>query len=422
MLHNHEFRTATDGFRWHQDIKPENILVCSDPSTSPYDVHFRLADLGLSHFRREKARCEQAQKQGQSTLEDVRDKDAGGTREYGRALPRPVQDKLTNVYTGAPECYRRSSSLYPPKRAIGQSVDIWSLGCVYSEAAQWIVHGPDGLEQYRQRRLDSTKAIRGHMDPGCFHDTVKVLKCVKSVHDELFRNKRESDFMMRPVLKKMVEEMLYENVGRPTATLLLYKVGGIVDAAKIELEKHRKEPLSRSPTIRSLELGTGTAMVRRFSKDSRSSTMPPSTGDVPPLEKFDTVVEATSVPSTQEFAKTSRINSTISSQNNGKHTEASAGDHENPEPGLESSIEEGTDQTTGEECRRLSSHSKALSPFVSPASTNSNGKKRLPDLSIREALFYTIWHKTRPGLISMECMRYLDDLGKRDHVSWRRFP
>lgn len=73
----------TDGFsikwqllirqdRWHQDIKPTNILVTSGKSTSLYDCEFKIADLGLSHFRKLRAAP------GAAT-----DKDTSGTREYG---------------------------------------------------------------------------------------------------------------------------------------------------------------------------------------------------------------------------------------------------------------------------------------------------------------------------------------------------
>lgn len=37
--------------RWHQDIKPANILVAGDLENDPYGARFMLADLGLSHFK-----------------------------------------------------------------------------------------------------------------------------------------------------------------------------------------------------------------------------------------------------------------------------------------------------------------------------------------------------------------------------------
>lgn len=60
---------------WHQDIKPDNILVARRSVDG--DVEFKLADLGLAHFRRIKAR-----RQGGHEA-SISDKDAGGTRAYG---------------------------------------------------------------------------------------------------------------------------------------------------------------------------------------------------------------------------------------------------------------------------------------------------------------------------------------------------
>lgn len=60
----------TDFHRWHQDVKPDNILVKTGGINSPYDWRFKLSDLGLSHFRRES--------QGGSDL------DAYGTETYGK--------------------------------------------------------------------------------------------------------------------------------------------------------------------------------------------------------------------------------------------------------------------------------------------------------------------------------------------------
>ena len=58
--------------RIHQDIKPANILVFGGNGTSPYDRYFKVADLGLTHF-----------KPSDSQLDDPSDLDAFGTRAYG---------------------------------------------------------------------------------------------------------------------------------------------------------------------------------------------------------------------------------------------------------------------------------------------------------------------------------------------------
>ena len=58
--------------RFHQDVKPTNILVKST-GPSVYDCEFVLADLGLSHF-----------KNAGSSQKDVTDKDSYGTYAYSR--------------------------------------------------------------------------------------------------------------------------------------------------------------------------------------------------------------------------------------------------------------------------------------------------------------------------------------------------
>jgi len=59
-------RPNTKRLSWHQDVKPQNILV----STRKGKLEFKLADLGLSHF----------QLQGGA---DAYGRDARGTRTYG---------------------------------------------------------------------------------------------------------------------------------------------------------------------------------------------------------------------------------------------------------------------------------------------------------------------------------------------------
>lgn len=66
---------------WHQDIKPKNILVLSDPDHRDRYV-FKLADFGLSHFK--------SLTTSQEHLADseLLDRDSGGTREYGMSFRR----------------------------------------------------------------------------------------------------------------------------------------------------------------------------------------------------------------------------------------------------------------------------------------------------------------------------------------------
>ena len=56
--------------RWHQDVKPDNILIKTVPLKELHEGHYKLADLGLSHFH-------------EFTEENYEARDAKGTRTYG---------------------------------------------------------------------------------------------------------------------------------------------------------------------------------------------------------------------------------------------------------------------------------------------------------------------------------------------------
>jgi hypothetical protein len=116
---------------------------------------------------------------------------------------------------GAPERY--SSSL----TAVRQTIDTWSLGCVFSIAATWIVLGCQGIGQFsilRERAFkkviegrlshdlqqDSTLEGRGDY----FHDGKDVLTDVKSWHDVLRSALRKTDSITDRVLDLVDKHML----------------------------------------------------------------------------------------------------------------------------------------------------------------------------------------------------------------------
>jgi hypothetical protein len=77
------YPTLIKACRWHQDIKPENILLVSNDAQSPYDWQFKLGDLGLSHFN--------------SNVVSSREptaSDAHGTRTYGSFIIPPYRSAL----------------------------------------------------------------------------------------------------------------------------------------------------------------------------------------------------------------------------------------------------------------------------------------------------------------------------------------
>ena len=65
---------------WHQDVKPENILIVREHGLEVHKSQFKLADLGLSHFHP----C--MDEDG-----EILGPDAQGTRTYGKLCLRSVK-------------------------------------------------------------------------------------------------------------------------------------------------------------------------------------------------------------------------------------------------------------------------------------------------------------------------------------------
>lgn len=109
---------------------------------------------------------------------------------------------------GAPECYNPDPAIDSCPLLVRQNVDVWSLGCVLSEAAVFVVHGFEGVLDYRKQRKTENSANHHFQDGDCFHDGQKVLNAVKAQHTILPKNVRASDHVTRDVLEHLVDNML----------------------------------------------------------------------------------------------------------------------------------------------------------------------------------------------------------------------
>ena len=97
---------------YHRDIKPDNILVFDN------SLRFVISDLGLMKFHEIKA----------------------DSPDYSGVEPSAG----TSAY-GAPECGIRG-------KKVGRSADIWSMGCILTEAIVWCVDGNVGRGKFEQQR------------------------------------------------------------------------------------------------------------------------------------------------------------------------------------------------------------------------------------------------------------------------------
>ncbi|KAL8787452.1 MAG: hypothetical protein Q9213_002229 [Squamulea squamosa] len=207
--------TASDGpnilLGWHHDIDPSNILVVSKSQGSLYDCNFKIADLGLAHFKR------YISSSGNATDDD----------RYGM-----------NPY-GAPETYR-DKDLETCHLQVLQSADIWSTGCVLSEVATWITEGIEKLLEYRRRRREEiVKRSKGSItDEERFHHVSEVLDAVKGIHTEIRDNSRKNDLITPWVIERLVNGMVRPDpYHRATARVFLETSKEILSEADWQLKQ-----------------------------------------------------------------------------------------------------------------------------------------------------------------------------------------
>lgn len=96
-----------------------------------------------------------------------------------------------------------------PKPKVTQRFDIWSLGCVFSEAATWILLGYRGVEQYRLVR----KCVDGEVSSelkgdDCFYRKGMVSNPVLEWHKFLRESLRIGDHITGPILTLIEDKML----------------------------------------------------------------------------------------------------------------------------------------------------------------------------------------------------------------------
>jgi hypothetical protein len=129
------------------------------------------------------------------------------------ALPS-AQAFLTYSYPGAPECHRSDAFLRQSVLQVRRSVDIWSLGAIYSEVAVWLVRSYKAVQEYRAARREATRSTIAEEDGDCFHDGNTVLPLIREVHQELKSKIRACDYVTANVLE-MIQDMLMDATVRP---------------------------------------------------------------------------------------------------------------------------------------------------------------------------------------------------------------
>jgi hypothetical protein len=152
---------------------------------------------------------------------------------------------------GAPECSRPDLITEKSKLKVKQNIDIWSLGCVYSEVIRWLAQGRVGVIEYRQERKAEIKQGSPVGANDCFHDGSRALDAVRRSHEVSIAQLRRIDFITESVVD-IVNDMLVVAEDRPKAQGnqgLWRKQLRTLDNAKRRLADHRRSALSSGLSV-----------------------------------------------------------------------------------------------------------------------------------------------------------------------------
>ena len=129
------------------------------------------------------------------------------------------------------------SSIENEKLSVKQDVDIWSLGCVLSVVATWVVCNWPTVQEYStRRRCEIKRTGRFKEEDDCFHNGKdELLNCVEQNHNELEQNIRPRDYVTQKVLKMIKDDMLRpsQSIGaRRSALYLCHEVDKMMREAE----------------------------------------------------------------------------------------------------------------------------------------------------------------------------------------------
>ena len=144
---------------------------------------------------------------------------------------------------------------------VGKGVDVWSLGCVFSEVVTWVVFGLTELQHYRHRRRRELGQTLGLSAGHAFHDGSSVLISVVDNHKRL-KEDRSVDDHLTPDVIDLINSMVAESQQRLTSQHAYQKSMRIIQKAKDGILEAIKRPVSYEMSVpRQATVGSDTTLI-----------------------------------------------------------------------------------------------------------------------------------------------------------------
>ena len=121
-------------------------------------------------------------------------------------------------------------------------VDVWSLGCVFSEAAVWSRFGWRRVLEYRRRRQREVKEICDLDGEHIFHNGEDVLRTVREIHGQVVKHAGSKHQVTAEILRLVNNDMLLSDVDtRVSAKTIYHRSRLIIKVARKKLKDHESD-------------------------------------------------------------------------------------------------------------------------------------------------------------------------------------
>ena len=243
-----------------------------------------------------------------------------------------AHSNIIDMCLGAPETYRSKNTESTPL-PVTQEVDMWSIGCVFSEVAVWAHHGWKKVKEYRRQRNSEIEIKGGGPDEHFFHWDGRLLDAVNNIHQDMTGGPFFKDFLTRSVLERLVVNML-QHKSRPYAKLVFEMSERLVQEfeTRLGVSVDKLERIANGELVRSDEARAKTGNSLQVANEhyrshaeenlSLKKPVPPDDNSTPPPPP--------SSPSSSSRSSTPRHHQSSASQNDKRFSNPAK---EIPQPG-----------------------------------------------------------------------------------------